>query len=105
MRQEHPFPGSNGPLPPVATHLPEAASLNGSLQPQPVSTQEEEGREVGHVKWRVYRIYVGAVGPLLTTIIVVSLLLMQVFLNYVCKNFKHSDQGESLINEKGPDCS
>ena len=78
MRQEHPFPGSNGPLPPVATHLPEAASSNGSLQPQPVSTQEEEGREVGHVKWRVYRIYVGAVGPLLTTVIVVSLLLMQV---------------------------
>jgi hypothetical protein len=50
----------------------------GVPQPSLSSAPGEEIREVGHVKWRIYRIYVGAIGPLLATVILVSLVLMQV---------------------------
>ena len=39
---------------------------------------EEETRQEGAVRWREYRFYAAAVGPALVSVIIISLLLMQV---------------------------
>ena len=46
--------------------------------PTEAAGSSEESRQIGHVRWSTYAQYISAVGPLLTVIITVSLLLMQV---------------------------
>lgn len=46
--------------------------------PSEIEVSIEESRQIGHVKWSIYATYISAVGPFLTTVILVSLILMQV---------------------------
>lgn len=52
--------------------------------PGEVGASQEEGRQIGQVKWAIYGRYIAAAGPLLTTLILSGLILMQVALKTRC---------------------
>lgn len=56
----------------------------------------EEGRQIGHVQWSIYGTYIFAIGPMLTSVIVASLILMQVVKRIRC--FENLWQGRSGRN-------
>lgn len=64
---------------------------DASIVPGPVEAfgSSEEGRQIGHVRWSTYAAYISAVGPLLTIVIVTSLLLMQVSQTFLAYATQH----------------
>lgn len=71
--------GEEGEKPPTTTTTPMTSPPLTAATTDPLNTTEEEMQETGSVAWRVYSVYLRAVGLTLTAFIFIAITFMQVW--------------------------